>query len=94
MSATAEPEMPDMKVLATMLTTARPPRRRKAPTRALAKATSRCAMPPSAIKAPASTKKGMVSMENLLTPLETCSITASSGMSIHQAAAMADRPSA
>ena len=53
----------------------------------------RRAMPPSAMMAPASTKKGMVSIATLLTPLEICSITASSGMPIHSDAAMAARPS-
>ena len=39
-------------------------------------------MPPSAMMAPAKTKNGIVNIANLLTPLETCSITASSGMPI------------
>ena len=43
-------------------------------------------MPPSAMIAPASTKNGIVSIANLLTPLEICSITASIGMPIHNAA--------
>ena len=93
-SATAEPEMPERNVVATMSTTAKPPRRRKTPTSALAKATSRRAMPPSAMIAPASTKKGMVSIENFVTPAETCNMIASGGRSIHQAAASAASPSA
>ena len=44
-------------------------------------------MPPSAMIAPASTKNGIVSIANLLTPLEICSITASTGMPIHSAPA-------
>jgi hypothetical protein len=92
-SATAEPEMPERKVVAITLTADSPPRRRDTPTITLASATSRRAMPPSAMMAPASTKNGMVSMANLLTPLEMFSITASSGMSIHQAPASAARPS-
>ena len=82
MSATAEPEMPLRNVVARTLTAESPPRTRTRPTSTLAKATSRRAMPPSAMIAPASTKNGIVSIANLLTPLETCSITASSGMPI------------
>ena len=51
-------------------------------------------MPPSAMIAPASTKNGIVSIANLLTPLEICSITASTGMPIHQAPASAAKASA
>ena len=51
-------------------------------------------MPPSAMIAPASTKNGIVSIANLLTPLEICSITASSGMPIHSAPASAASASA
>jgi len=93
-SATAEPEIPLKKVVASTLTADSPPRTRTSPTRTLAKATSRRAMPPSAMIAPASTKNGIVSIANLLTPLDTCSITASSGMPIHQAPASAASPSA
>src|SRR6266852_7050006 len=71
-SATDDPEIPLIKVVAMMLTSERPPRRRKRPTITLAKATRRRAMPPSAMIAPASTKNGIVSMANLLTPLEIC----------------------
>jgi hypothetical protein len=39
--------------------------------------------------APASTKNGMVSMATLLTPSEILSMTASSGMPIHAAPAIA-----
>ena len=46
-------------------------------------------MPPSAMIAPASTKNGIVSMANLLTPSEIFSITASSGRSIQNAPAIA-----
>ena len=92
-SATDEPEMPDRNVVATMLTTDSPPRTRTTPTSTLANATSRRAMPPSAMIAPASTKNGMVSMANLLTPSEICSITASSGMPIQSAPASAASPS-
>ena len=86
--------MPDKNVVATILTSDSPPRTRSTPTITLASATSRPAIPPSAMIAPASTKKGIVSMANLETPLETWSITASNGMSTHHAAAIADRPSA
>ena len=86
--------MPERKVVATILTSASPPRRRSTPTSTLAKATSRRAMPPSAMMAPASTKNGMVSMAKLETPCETCSITAASGMSIQTAPTRAAKPSA
>ena len=59
------------------------------PTSTSAKATSRRAMPPSAMMAPASTKNGMVSIATLLTPSEILSISASSGMPIHNAPAIA-----
>jgi hypothetical protein len=70
-SATAEPDMPLRNVVARTLTADNPPRMRTSPTRTLAKATSRRAMPPSAMIAPASTKNGIVSIANLLTPLDT-----------------------
>jgi hypothetical protein len=70
-SATAEPEMPLRNVVARTLTADNPPRTRTSPTRTLAKATRRRAMPPSAMIAPASTKNGIVSIANLLTPLDT-----------------------
>ena len=75
-----------------MLTSDRPPRTK--PTSTPANATSRRAMPPSAMMAPASTKKGIASSENLLTPAAIWIITASSGMSIHSAPTSAARPSA
>ncbi len=78
-----------MKVVAMMLTSDKPPRRRNRPTITLAKATRRRAIPPSAMIAPASTKNGIVSIANLLTPLEICNITASIGMPIHQPPASA-----
>src|SRR5437660_571221 len=93
-SATDEPEMPLIKVVAMMLTSDSPPRSRSVPTMTLAKATRRRAMPPSAMIAPASTKNGIVNIANLLTPLEICSITASIGMPIHNAPASAARASA
>ncbi len=80
--------------MASTFTTERPPRMRAKPTSTSANATSRRAMPPSAMISPASTKNGMVSIANLLTPLEICSITASSGMSIQRAPASAASPSA
>ena len=86
--------MPDRNVVARMFTTDSPPRRRNTPTKTLAKPTSRRAMPPSAMIAPASTKNGMVSMANLETPADICSMIASGGISIHQAATSAVRPSA
>ena len=92
-SATAEPEMPLKNVVATTLTTERPPRTRVKPTSTSANATSRLAMPPSAMMAPASTKNGMVSIATLLTPSEIFSITASSGMPIHKAPAIAAKAS-
>ena len=88
-SATAEPEMPLRKVVASTFTIERPPRNRVNPTRTSANATSRRAIPPSAMIAPASTKNGIVSIATLLTPSEIFSITASSGMPIHHAPAMA-----
>ena len=93
-SATEEPEIPLRKVVARMLTADSPPRTRTIPTSTLAKATSRRAMPPSAMMAPASTKNGMVSIATLLTPSEIFSITASAGMPIHKAPTSAPTPSA
>ena len=90
-SATDEPEMQPNRVEATMLTSARPPRIQ--PTKTRARFTKRRAMPPSAMIAPASTKKGMASSEKLSTPSEILSMTASRGMSIHSAATSAERPS-
>jgi len=81
--------MPLKNVVASTLTMERPPRRRVKPTSTSAKATSRRAMPPSAMIAPASTKNGMVSMATLLTPSEIFSIKASSGIPIESAPAMA-----
>src|SRR5882672_2062188 len=92
-SATEEPEIPLRNVVATTFTTDNPPRRRTRPMSTLAKATRRRAMPPSAMIAPASTKKGIVSMANLLTPSEIFSITASSGMPIQSAPTSAAMPS-
>ena len=91
-SATEEPEMAPKKVLAMMLTSDSPPRTK--PMSTPAKATRRRAMPPSAMMAPASTKKGMASRENLLTPAASWIITASNGSSIHSAPIKAARPSA
>ncbi len=93
-SATEDPEIPLINVVAMMLTSERPPRSRNRPTMTLAKATRRRAIPPSAMIAPASTKNGIVSMANLLTPLEICSITASIGTPIHKAPASAASASA
>ena len=81
--------MPLRKVVAITLTMARPPRTRVNPTRTSANATSRRAIPPSAMIAPASTKNGIVSIATLLTPSEIFSITASSGIPIDQAPAIA-----
>ena len=92
MSATDEPEIAPKNVEARMFTSDSPPRRK--PTNTPAKATSRRAMPPSAMMAPASTKKGMASSENLLTPLAIWIITASSGSSIHSAPISEAIPSA
>ncbi|EWS64652.1 hypothetical protein Y695_02106 [Hydrogenophaga sp. T4] len=79
-SATEDPEIAPKKVEARMLTSDRPPRTK--PTSTLANATRRRAMPPSAMMAPASTKKGIASSENLFTPEAIWIITASSGMSM------------
>ena len=79
-------------VEATMLTSAMPPRMK--PTNTLARLTSRSAMPPTAMMAPARMKNGMASSEKPLMPPETLSITASSGRSIQSAARMAASPSA
>ena len=92
-SATEDPEIPDRNVVAMMLTADNPPRTRTTPTRTFANATSRFAMPPSDMIAPASTKNGIVSIATLDTPSEILSITASSGMPIHIAPAIAARPS-
>ena len=75
-----------------MLTSARPPRMK--PTNTLARLTSRSAMPPSAMMAPARMKNGIASSEKSSMPSEILSITASSGMSIQSAARIAARPSA
>ena len=91
-SATDEPEMQPNSVLARMFTSARPPRMK--PTNTLARLTSRVAMPPSAMMPPASTKNGMASSAKSSVPSEILSITASSGMSTHNAATSDDRPSA
>src|SRR3954471_11743087 len=84
-SATDEPEMPLMIVVARMLTCDSPPRIRVKPTMTAAKSTSRRAMPPSAMIAPASTKNGMVSIDTLPTPLASCCMPAATGRSIHSA---------
>ena len=91
-SATGDPEIAPKNVEARMLTSDRPPRTK--PTSTEAKATSRREMPPSAISAPASTKNGIASSENLLTPDVTWIMTASNGKSIQRAPAMPDKPSA
>jgi hypothetical protein len=88
-SATAEPEIPDRKVVASTFTIESPPRRRVKPTSTSAKATRRRAMPPSAMMAPARTKNGIVSIATLLTPSEIFSINASSGIPIESAPAIA-----
>ena len=79
-------------VLARTLTTAMPPRMK--PTNTLASITRRAAMPPSAMMPPASTKNGIASSTKSSVPSEILSITASSGMSIQNAAISAARPSA
>jgi hypothetical protein len=75
--------------VASTLTAESPPRTRVKPTSTSAKATKRRAMPPSAMMAPASTKNGIVNMATLLTPSEIFSITASSGIPIQKAPAIA-----
>ncbi len=67
-----------------ILTSAMPPRMK--PTNTLARLTSRSAMPPTAMIAPARMKNGIASSEKPLMPPDTLSITASSGMSVHSAA--------
>ncbi len=64
------------------------------PTNTLASAIRRRAMPPSAMIAPASTKNGIASSENLLIPSEILSMTASSGMPAQIAPISAATPSA
>ena len=91
-SATDEPEMQPNMVEATMLTSAMPPRMK--PTNTLARLTSRSAMPPTAMMAPARMKNGIASSEKPLMPPDTFSMTASSGMPIHSAARIAASPSA
>ena len=90
-SATDEAEMAPKKVETMMLTSDSPPRTK--PTSTPAKSTRRRAMPPSAMIAPASTKKGIASSESLFTPGAIWIITASSGSSIHSAPISAARPS-
>ena len=63
------------------------------PTNTSARLTSRSAMPPSAMMPPASTKNGIASSAKSSVPSEIFSITASSGMSVHSAAAIAAKPS-
>ena len=92
MSATDDPEMPLKNVVATIFTADKPPRTRTRPTSTFANATRRFAMPPSAMMAPARTKKGIVSIATLLTPSEILSMTASSGTPIHSAPAIAASP--
>jgi hypothetical protein len=91
-SATEEPEMAPNSVLARMLTSAKPPRMK--PTNTLASSTRRAAMPPSAMMPPASTKNGIASSAKSSVPSEILIITASSGMSTHSAARIAESPSA
>ena len=86
--------MPLRNVVAMTLTTESPPRTRRTPTRTSANRTSRRAMPPSAMMAPASTKNGMVSIATLLTPSEIFSMMASSGMPMKNAPAIAASASA
>src|SRR5690606_8242833 len=64
------------------------------PTKTYAKLTSRRAMPPSAMIAPARMKNGIASRVNLFTPLVIWIINASSGRSIHSAPATALKPTA
>jgi len=49
-------------------------------------------MPPSAMIAPASTKNGIASSENLFTPSAILIMAACQGMSTQEAATSADRP--
>ncbi len=90
-SATEEPDTPAKNVEATTFTTASPPLMK--PTSTVARLTRRVAMPPSAMMAPASTKKGMASSEKSSVPSEIFSITASSGMSTQKAAMRLASPS-
>src|SRR5215475_5923515 len=85
--------MPLKNVVSSTLTTESPPRTRVNPTSTSAKAIKRRAIPPSAMIAPASTKKGIVNIATLLTPSEIFSIKASSGIPIHTAPAMAESAS-
>ena len=91
-SATEEPEMHPNMVEAIMLTIAMPPRMK--PTKTLARLTSRSAMPPTAMIAPASMKNGIANSEKPLMPPETFSMTASSGMPTHRAVMMEASPRA
>ncbi len=79
-------------VEAMMLTSAMPPRMK--PTNTLARLTSRSAMPPTAMIAPARMKNGIARSEKPLMPPDTLSMIASSGMSTVSAARIAARPSA
>ena len=82
-SATDDPDMPPKNIEARMFTMASPPRMK--PTKMLAKLTSRQAMPPSAINAPAKTKNGMARREKLSTPSDTFSSMASRGIPTYSA---------
>ncbi|GAI07606.1 unnamed protein product, partial [marine sediment metagenome] len=65
--ATAEPEIEPKSIAAMMLTKARPPG--NLPTRTLAKAISRLAIPPRFISCPESIKKGMARRAKLSSPV-------------------------
>ena len=69
-SATADPEMPDMNVADATLLIASPPRNR--PRIAFVNASRRSVIPPAVIRSPASRKKGMARSSRLSTPEITC----------------------
>ena len=79
-------------VEATILTSASPPRMK--PTNTFARSMMRLAMPPSPMIAPARMKNGIASSGKSSMPSEVFSAIASSGISIHNAAKIAARPSA
>ena len=77
-SATVEPEMPEKMYSATTTAIARPPRIQ--PTSACARRTSRTAMPPVSISAPARMNSGMASSTKESTAWKVCCTMMVSGI--------------
>src|SRR5687767_8815344 len=90
-SATVEPEMPEKMYSATTTAIDRPPRTQ--PTSTCASRTSRTAMPPVSMSAPASMKRGMASSTKESTPSNVClRICVSGCWPLHQKPASAAMP--